>query len=60
MMTDLTLNERALLQNILRDKFDKTESFVTCQNIIEIAKKLELPGYFICDLATDYQFEYDK
>jgi hypothetical protein len=54
----LTLNEKALLQNILRDKFDKTKSNVTCQNIIEIAKKTKLPNYYIDDLISDYKFVY--
>ena len=57
----LTLNEKALLQTILRNEFDKsTATKVTCQNIIEIAKKAELPDWFIGSLVADYQFEYKQ
>ena len=57
-MEKLTLTEKALLQNILRDKFDETDSFLMCQKIIELAKKLELADWFIGSMVADYQFEY--
>lgn len=56
----LTLTEKATLQTALRNLFDNSYNFISCRNIIEIAKKAELSTDFIHELQIDYDFEYDK
>lgn len=55
-MENLTEAEKMRLMVILRLRFDlPTTELDECKDIISIAKKLEIPSFFVVELENDFK-----